>query len=251
MKTKTGRVFALALYVFLFSVVFVRIAFASDPNTSGPLVPKEAAGLVGSLPEGSTVRIIRRGSSSESAAASGPSSSASGDGLKQSVTGTAPDLALSVGGHAKGGDTKASSQANAFSPFDPSGSNLAGWSFIAIGIAIFIGSKFFPLLPQSAGFLSIGVGMVLIVAPTFLNQNPWIGMLIVGVLGLVCLFVVGYKAKWFDAQIGPEVQQRLEEKGQKVAAGALAHLEANAPFASARKVKRAAATVAKAKASKP
>ena len=235
----------------LFAAV-ASVALASDPNTSGPvMVPKEAAGLVGSLPEGSTVRIIRKGSSSESAQASGPSSTASGDGLKQSVTGTAPDLALSVGGHAKGGDTKASQSANAFAPFDASGSNIAGWSFIAIGIGIFIASRFFPLVPQSAGFLSIGVGFVLLIAPTFLHNNPWVGILAAGVLGLVVLFVVGYKAKWFDSQIGPEVQQKLEDKGQIAAAGALAYLEANSPFASARKVKRATTKVAKAKGAKP
>lgn len=216
----------------------------ADTNAIPPEVLKAAQAAAAA---GRPFEIVKLPSSSETASASGPSSTASGDGLKQSVAGTAPDLTLSGGGRAKGGDTKASQAANAFAPFDPSGSNIAGWSFVALGIGIIIAANIFPLIPLSAGWVSIAVGVILLIAPAFLNSNPFVAVVLAGAAGMVALFIVGYKAKWFDQQIGPGVQQELVNKGQAVAAGALAHIEASKPFASARTVARASKQVAKAK----
>lgn len=232
------------IVVSVLMAILAHSARAADPNAIPPEVLKAAQAAAAA---GRPFEIVKLPSSSETASASGPSSTASGDGLKQSVAGTAPDLGLSGGARAKGGDTKVSQSANAFAPFDPSGSNIAGWSFIAIGIGIIIAANVFPLIPLSAGWVSIAVGVILLIAPTFLNSHPFVAVVLAGAAGMAALFIVGYKAKWFDQQIGPGVQQELVNKGQAVAAGALAHIEASKPFASARTVARASKQVAEAK----
>lgn len=255
MKKSDRRPFVVSAILFaalfvLFVVAFSRPAHAapaSDPNAIPPEVLKAAQAAAAA---GRPFEIVRLPSSSETANAAGPSSTASGDGLKQSVSGTAPDIGLSIGGHSTGGSTKASQSANAFAPFDPSGSNVSGWIFILLGIVLLVGRVWVPLIPLTAGYASIATGVVLLVLPSFLNQHPFVAVVIVGIVAVGFLLVVGSKAKWFDLQVSPEVQQQLQAKGQVLAAGALAHLEANAPFASARKVRRASQVIAEAKRAK-
>ncbi len=248
MKTAKARLILLAFL----AVAVLWPAFAAlAADQAAPPIPPPDPMLVKRAQEaaarGQGFQFIPPTYSSDEAKTTGPSSSGSGDGVKVIHNGDAP-LIGNVGPNktnARAGSVNAKGSAEAFDPFAPTGSNTAGFVFIALGIGIFIASKFFPLVPQSAGFLSIGVGVVLLIAPTFLQDHPWVGIVAAGVLGLVCLLVVGYKAKWFDHAIAAPVQTKLINDGDPAGAGALAHLQANAPFAGS-KVAVAASRVIKA-----
>lgn len=238
-------------YLAFIALILASLSFAAAPaaDPNGP-PPEMIRAAEEAAKKGIPFEIIRLPSSNETANASGPSSTASGDGLKNSVTGSAPEIGLSGGSKSKGGTTKGTQSASAFQPFDPSGSNISGWLFILLGIGLFIGRAWLPIIPISAGFISTGVGLVLLVMPTFLNEHPWVAVLIVGVGALVALLLVGGKARWFDLETSPEKQQELEQKDQTQAAGALAYLRAKAPFASARSVAQASNVLQRAKAKK-
>lgn len=237
-------------YLTLITLLFTSLLFAAAPapktDPGGP-PPEMVRAAEEAAKNGIPFELIRLPSSNETANAAGPSSTASGDGLKNSVAGSAPEVGLSGGSRSKGGTTKGSQEANAFQPFDPSGSNISGWLFILLGIGLIIGRAWLPIIPISAGCISIGVGLVLLVMPTFLNEHPWVAVILVGLAALIALLFVGGKARWFDIETAPERQQELEQKGHTLAAGALAHLRANAPFASAKNVAQASNVLRRAK----
>lgn len=238
-------------YVLLLALVcaaFARPAKAGQAASPPPGPPPEMIKAAQeAAAKGIPSELVQLPVSTESANATGPSSHGSGDGLNQMVKGTAPAVGLTAGGNAVGGDTNATNKASAFAPFDPSGSNISGWIFIALGIGLIVGRAWIPIIPVSAGAISIAVGIVLLILPSFLNQHPFVAVVLVGAAALIALLVVGGKARWFDTQVGPAVQKKLIGKGQHVAAGALAHLAANAPFAGVRSVRDASETIVEAK----
>lgn len=181
------------------------------------------------------------------ATATGATSHGVGDGVKFTQSGTAPALAMPGGLTASGGDNKSSGGANAFTPFDSSEASLAGFACIALGVLSLVACGFFPKWPASPGWILIGIGLVLLIAPRWLNEHPALAVLGAGLIGVPVAIYLGYKNKWFDAAVGPTVQQELLSKGQTVAAGALATVEMSKPFAAARTVARAARTRANAK----
>lgn len=233
--------------LFVFVALMLIAAAPKVPEDQGP-PPEMIRAAEEAAKKGIPFELIRLPSSSESATASGPSSTASGDGLQQSVTGTAPELRLSGGANAKGGNTKGTQSANAFDPFDPSGSNVSGWLFIVVGILLVVGRAWFPIIPLSAGWISIGVGVMLLIMPSYLNEHPWVGVVVLGIAALAAVLILGSKSRWFDLEIGPEKQQDLADKGQVDAAGALAHLQMRAPFTSGRKAAQATRVVERARA---
>ena len=107
-----------------------------------------------------------------------------------------------------------------------------GMAVCILGVAVFVGRRWFPMIPAQAGGLLLALGAGFIAMPIFLDRYlGWValaaGVLLVGVVA-----VYAYKSNWFEKEIGPEVQQKLRANKDNRAAGALAYLSKNAPMAS-------------------
>lgn len=240
MKTHARRSFLLTLALFavlsvLFFVAFSRPAHAAPapvPSQVPPPPPELVEKARQAAERGQGFQWIPPTYSSDTATATGPNVEAAGTEAVKVAQKSETPIIGNVGPNGTNGRAGASSVTASlknFAPFDPSGTNIAGWSFCAAGIGIFVASVWFPKIPKSAGLLSIGVGLVLLLAPTFLHDNPLLAVIAVGLIGLAIVLVVGYKAKWFDHAVGSTVQTKLINDGDPAGAGALAHIQLNAP----------------------